>query len=232
MLYLLTPTGARPEAMAMLARALAAQTYTGPAQWIVVDDCDPATPAPMARDWIDVAVVRPAWRWQLGMNTQAACMAAGLALVPDDATLVVLEDDDAVLPDHIATVLVALERAELVGERVTRYYNVATRRHKAIPSDRHASLASTACRGAALAMLREVCAAGSRRIDMDLWQGFRGQKALLNTGNVVGIKGLPGRSGIGVGHRDTFGDPDPAGAVLAEWVGAERAAAYAGFRRV
>jgi hypothetical protein len=229
-LHLLTPTGARPEGMALLARALSVQTYTGPARWIVVDDCDPATVEPAARAGIEVEVVRPAWRWQPGMNTQAQCMAAALARVPEGATCIVLEDDDCYLPDHIATVLAALERAELAGERVARYYNVATRRWKAIPSDRHASLASTACRGAALALLREVCAAGSRRIDMDLWQGFRGPKALLNTGNVVGIKGLPGRDGIGVGHRATFGDPDPAGEVLAEWVGAELAARYDEFR--
>lgn len=231
MIYLLTPTGARPEGMSLLARALSAQKYAGPAQWIVVDDCDPATPVPPARDWIDVAVIRPEWRWRPGMNTQAACMAAGLACIPDGATCIILEDDDAVLPNHITTVLAALERAELVGERVARYYNVATGRYKTIPGQSHASLASTAVRGRALAMLREVCSAGSRRIDMDLWRGFTGSKKLLDAENVVGIKGLPGRAGIGVGHRDTFGIPDPAGRVLVDWIGAERAAAYAGFRR-
>lgn len=231
MLHLLTPTGGRPEGMALLASYLNVQTWQGAARWIVVDDCYPASPVPPVRAGIEVEVIRPAWRWQPGMNTQAACMAAGLALVPAGATLVVLEDDDAYLPAHLATVLAALERAELAGEMVARYYNVATGRYKEIPSERHASLASTACRGAALALLREVCAADSRRIDMDLWHRFNGPKRLLATGNVVGIKGLPGRGGIGVGHRADFGHPDQSGGVLVDWVGADQAQAYSGFRR-
>lgn len=231
MLYLLTPTGGRPEGIALLAGYLNAQTYQGDLRWVVVDDCDPMTEVPEVRVGIHLTVIRPHWRWQPNMNTQAACMAMGLSDIPDSATVVILEDDDAYLPEHLATVVDALAGAELVGERVARYYNVATRRFKTIPGQFHASLASTAVRGRSLAMLREVCAAGSRRIDMDLWRGFTGSKALLETANVVGIKGLPGRGGIGVGHRDTFGDPDPDGALLAEWLGAERAAAYVGFRR-
>jgi hypothetical protein len=230
MLVLLTPTGSRPGGLALLAGYLSAQTWKGAARWVVVDDCDPPTPVPRVRAGIEVEVVRPAWRWLPGMNTQAACMAAGLSCIELGDSCIVLEDDDAYLPGHVANVLQALESAELAGERVARYYNVATGRCREIPGQFHASLASTAVRGRALAMLREVCAADSRRIDMDLWRGFSGTKALLNTSNVVGIKGMPGRGGIGVGHRDTFGDPDPSGQVLAEWLGAG-AEAYRRYRR-
>lgn len=230
MICFLTPTGGRPDGLALLAGYLSAQTYRGPARWIVVDDCAPATPVPEVREGIEIEVIRPEWRWRPGMNTQAASMAAGLAAVPSDAALVVLEDDDAYLPGHVHTVLKELGTVELAGERVARYYNVATERAQAIPSDRHASLASTGCRGAALEMLRKLCAGGSRRIDIDLWAGFTGTKVLADTNNVIGIKGLPGRGGIGVGHRQSFGMPDD-GSLLAEWLGAERASAYAKFRR-
>lgn len=228
MLYLLTPTGGRPEGLALLAEYIRAQICSEPAKWIVVDDCDPASRIPA---WMNAEVIRPDWRWKEGMNTQAASMAAGLAAVPRDATVIVLEDDDAYLPGHIENLLDALEWAELAGERVARYYNVATRRYRAIPGSRHASLAATGCRGSALDRLREVCAAGSRRIDMDLWLGFTATRALLDSANVVGIKGLPGRCGMGVGHKSTFGDPDPSGAVLVDWLGPERAKAYDAFRR-
>lgn len=230
MLVLLTPTGGRPEALALLAGYINAQTYDGPARWIIVDDCEPKSPLPTVRAGIDIGEVRPAWRWLPGMNTQAASMSEGLAWVEPGDTVVVLEDDDAYLPDHLANVLAALERVEMAGEQVARYYNVATGRWKVLPGHYHASLASTAVRGRALAMLREVCAAGSRRIDMDLWQAFNGPKVLLGSENVVGIKGLPGRGGIGVGHRDAFGAPDRSGQVLAQWLG-PRAEAYRGFRR-
>lgn len=230
MLYLLTPTGGRPEGLELLAGYINAQTWKGAARWIVVDDCLPLSPVLEMREGIEVERVSPGWVWQPGMNTQAASMAAGLALVPEDATLLVLEDDDAYLPGHVATLLAALERAELVGEKLARYYNVATRRWKLIPSERHASLAATGCRGAGLRYLRAICGASSRRIDMDLWQQSC-RRSLLSTCNVIGVKGLPGRGGIGVGHRDTFGDPDPSGAVLVDWLGATRAAAYDRFRR-
>jgi hypothetical protein len=132
MLVLLTPTGGRPEGLALLAGYLNTQTWQGAARWLVVDDCDPATPAPLVRAGIEVEVMRPAWRWQPGMNTQATCMAAGLSCIEPGDTCIVLEDDDAYLPGHVAGVLAALERAELAGERVARYYNVATGRCREI----------------------------------------------------------------------------------------------------
>ncbi len=231
MLHVLTPTGGRPEGLALLGQYLGDQTWTEPLRWIVVDDCDPPSAGFAPGCGIEVEVVRPAWRWQPGQNTQAASMAAGLARVPRGATLLVMEDDDAYLPDHIETMVDALQFADLAGEGGARYYNVATRRWKEIPSNRHASLAATACRGAALQRLREVCAAGSRRIDLDLWHTYPGAQALVGSRNVVGIKGMPGRGGIGVGHRPDFGTPDPSGGVLVDWLGRERAKAYDAFRR-
>lgn len=226
MLTLLTPSGGRPWAFERLAEYINAQTYSGPIRWIVVDDCVPLTPVVEMREGIVVEKVAAGWQWQPGMNTQSACMALGLDSVSADATLLVLEDDDLYLPDHIAATLQALRTAELVGEGLSRYYNVATRRCREIPGQWHASLASVGCRGGALAMLKDICRAGSRRIDMDLWQRFAGSKMLTEARNVVGMKGLRGRAGIGVGHRSTFGDPDPSGRILIDWIGAERASTY------
>lgn len=225
MLTIITPTGGRPWAFERLAEYINAQTYTGDIRWIVVDDCRPMTPIVVMRTGIVVEKICPEWVWQPGMNTQAASMALALESVGDDPVFI-FEDDDAYLPDHINTMLLALQTAELVGERDARYYNVATRRSRIIGGCYHASLASTALRGSAVQALRDICAAGSRRIDMDLWRAFPGPKRLLNTANVVGIKGLPGRGGIGVGHRASFGDPDPAGEVLTQWLGEDRAKPY------
>lgn len=219
MIWIVTPTGNRQRGIDLLAGYLNAQTYSGPATWIIVDDCDAETVIPPMRKGIVPVVVRPPWRWQPGMNTQARSMAEALKHVPDDGICLVMEDDDLYKPDHIDNVLSALQSADLVGEQVARYYNVATRRHKVMGGIYHASLASTACKGAALDMLMEICLEGSRRIDMDLWRRFDAKKTLLDTGNVIGIKGLPGRGGIGVGHRDNFGTPDHGGAVLSEWLG-------------
>jgi hypothetical protein len=226
MLTIITPTGGRPQAFAMLAGYINAQTHTGDIRWIVVDDCRPLTPVPQMRPGIVVEKLVPEWVWQPGMNTQAACMALALESVTPGNTVLVFEDDDAYLPGHIESTLKALVNAELTGERVSRYYNVDTRKCREIPGQWHASLSSVGCRGSALALLKSICEAGSRRIDMDLWQQFQGPKTLTENRNVVGIKGLSGRAGIGIGHRSHFGDPDPDGKTLIEWLGAERAAKY------
>jgi hypothetical protein len=229
MLHLLTPTGGRPECLALLTRWINDQTYGGQAVWVIVDDVNPRTPIPDVRDGIQIRYIRPSWRWEEGMNTQAATMAAGLARVPDDATLLILEDDDVYLPCHIMDVLEGLIGSEMVGERVARYYNVSTRRFRLMGSLNHAALASVGLRGKALSHLRELCNAGSKTIDLDLWRHAPLSKSLRETENVIGIKGMPGRGGIGVGHRPTFGEQDD-GTVLTNWLGT-RAQAYLPFHQ-
>lgn len=207
----------RPEGLALLGEYLSAQNYRGHLTWIIVDDCDPQTWVPHVRKGITVQVVRPSWRWKPGTNTQAKSMAAGLAVVPDDATLFVCEDDDIYLPNYINTMLA--EPAELIGERDARYYNVASNHWRVLPGKVHSSLASTVCRARALELLRNICNSGAEKmLDFNLWKTFDGSKMLLSEHNVVGIKGLPGRPGIGVGHRKSFGSVDIDNR-LRQWIG-------------
>lgn len=225
--FVVTPTGGRPEALRLLARYIDEQSWRGPMTWLICDDVDPPSPVPVMRDGIAVEIMRPNWRWE-SASTQARSMAALLGRVPDRAAVIVAEDDDAYLPEHVETMLSALKVAELVGQRVSLYYNVATRRYREMPGTAHASLGATALRGEALHLLRRICAGAPRHIDVDLWRQFTGPKALLETRTSVGIKGLPGRAGIGVGHRRHFGEPDNSGRILREWVGETRARQYSG----
>jgi hypothetical protein len=225
MVYLLTPTGGRPEGLALLGEYLDAQTYDGPATWVIVDDCDPQTPLPVTRHVTQV--IRPPWRWKDGENTQARSILAGVEVIPDDAVLFVVEDDDCYLPEYIETMLKALESADLVGESTARYYNVRTGKYKIMNTPHHSSLASTAMRGTAA--LAAACKARPKFIDVTLWRSFKGRKAWVKAQNVVGIKGLPGRAGIGVGHRDRFGSPDMSN-VLEQWTG-DYACNYRGYAR-
>jgi hypothetical protein len=181
--------------------------------WIVCDDVDPQSPVTGA------AVIRPNWRWQPGMNTQAQSMALLLSMVPDGASVVICEDDDVYLPDHLQTMAEALKTHELVGQRVSLYYNIKTRKHRELPGTYHASLGATALRGSALKLLQDVCARQPKCLDMELWREFTGSKKLLETRTAIGVKGMTGRDGIGVGHREEFGDPDPSGQVLRSWIG-------------
>lgn len=228
-IYAITPTGCRPEGLALLGEYLNAQTYDGPLTWVVVDDCDPPTRIPRVRSGIEVLPVRPGWRWEPGQNTQAACMRAGLEWVPDDGIVFVLEDDDVYLPSYIERMLSLMPLNELAGEIEARYYNVQTGRCRTLRGKYHAALASTVCRGGGLMALRNlVSGALKKMIDVTLWREFKGRKTLTEDHNVVGIKGLPGRPGVGVGHRRNFGLPDN-GDTLRAWAG-EYAGNYEMFR--
>ena len=219
MLTLLTATGARPQAWAICERLMAAQDYAGPVTWIIVDDGPDPQPVTFKRDGWQLVVIRPAPLWQPGQNTQARNLLKGLEAVAPGARLVICEDDDHYRADWLTHVDAQLDRAELVGECQARYYNVALRKGRQLRNNGHASLCSTAMRGAALATFRQVCRPGRQFIDIDLWK--RHPSRHLFTGNrVVGIKGLPGRGGIGMGHRDNFvGTADPNLTLLRQWIG-------------
>ncbi|WP_420465620.1 glycosyltransferase [Panacagrimonas sp.] len=215
MITVVTPTGGRPEALARLATYVNAQTVRE-FKWIMCDDCDPASQVPQMRDGITVEVIRPQWRWE-GQNTHARSLIELLKTC--EGPVIHCEDDDVYLPDHIATMLQALRTADLVGQRVSHYWNAATRRYRAIPGTYHASLGASAMQGPATILLRMICGQQQTRLDIDLWRSFSGRKSLLDTTTAVGIKGLPGRAGIGVGHRENFGEPDPDGRMLKALIG-------------
>lgn len=226
MLTLLSATGARPSAWALCERWMAAQDYAGPVRWVIVDDGAIRQPVTFCREGWALEVLRPSPRWKPGQNTQARNLLAGLAVIDADARLVVIEDDDHYAPDWLSHVAAELERAELVGEVRARYYNMATRRGRELGNTGHASLCCTAMRGAAIDTFRQACLRSPKFIDLELWRRHR-SRHLFGGHRVTGIKGLPGRGGIGIGHKAAFtGTDDTAGSLLREWIG-EDARAYA-----
>lgn len=221
MLTLLTATGARPQAWAICERLMAAQDYAGPVRWVIVDDGPDPQPVTFQRDGWTLEVIRPLPFWRHGDNTQARNLLAGLAVIGADERVVIIEDDDWYAPDWLTHVSSELARAELVGETMARYYNVAKRIGRQLNNTAHASLCATAMRGRALALFRQVCRPGLQFIDLDLWKRAP-SRHLFSGHRVVGIKGMPGRGGIGMGHSDAFrGVNDRDGALLWEWIGAD-----------
>lgn len=219
MLQLLTATGARPEAFALSERWMARQTYDGAVRWIIVDDGPEPQPVTFARPGWEMIAIRPEQLWQPGENTQARNLLLGLDAVDARHPLVIWEDDDYYAADWLTQCVSWLRRAELVGEARSRYYNVATRIARPLPNASHASLCCTAMRGGALKTFRRVCQTRARFIDLELWR-THGSRRLFGGHRVVGIKGLPGRLGIGVGHKAAFsGQSDPDGAILRQWIG-------------
>lgn len=219
MIQLLTATGARPEAFALCQKWAARQDYAGKVLWVIVDDGpDPQKLERMPSNWLQV-VVRPSPHWQPGQNTQARNLLAGLNAIDPAHPMAIFEDDDWYAPDWLTHIAAQLERAELVGEIRARYYNAATRQGRQLNNATHSSLCSTAMRGSAIETFRQSCKRAPKFIDLDLWKRHRNKK-VFDGHRVVGIKGMPGRGGIGMGHQEAFkGQHDPDGALLRQWIG-------------
>ena len=226
MLTLLTATGCRPEAFALTERMMMRQTYAGPVRWLIVDDGEEAQPVTFQREGWDVEVIRPQPYWRAGQNTQARNLLVGLNHVDSSDRLLIIEDDDAYAADWLETCNEHLDRANLVGECRARYYNVPRRIARQLGNTSHASLCSTAMKGRAIEAFRRSCQVNPKFIDLHLWRSFR-DVVLFEGGRVVGLKGMPGRGGIGMGHRNDFhGQPDKTGQILTQWLGAEMAGWY------
>jgi hypothetical protein len=196
------------------------QTYTGPVHWIIVDDGEEAQPITFEREKWTLTLVRPQPRWKPGQNTQARNLLEGMRLVKSSARLVVVEDDDCYGPNYLLDVNRWLDTHDLVGESHARYYNIATRRYRQLSNTNHASLCSTAMKGSAISYFVDELRLGVQFIDINLWRNFRGPKALHRAQMVVGIKGQPGRGGIGMGHKPDFaGQVDSDGSILRQWLG-------------
>lgn len=220
MLTLLTTTGERQRAWDLCQIWMARQTYTGPVRWVIVDDGKQQQETTFSRKHWELVFVRPEPFWS-GLNTQARNLQAGLAHITGIEWVVIIEDDDYYAPQYLETILQKFRNADLIGERRARYYNVRTSMWRRMENMTHASLCSTAIRGAALVLFRDVATTEHKFIDIALWERVK-RKHLFDTQLVVGIKGLPGRAGIGSGHDAHFyGEFDRDGSKLREWVGAD-----------
>jgi len=206
----ITCTGGRPEAFALCERWMGRQTVQG-FQWVVIDDCDPATKCTMGQD-----VVRPEPRWRPGEVTLGRNILAGLETIRHSA-VVFIEDDDWYGATYLETMAAELASSALVGQAPTRYYNIAARLYRDMGNSTP-SLCQTALRDEKIEVLKEICRHGARSIDRALYTDT--QARIIRGTEVVGMKGMPGRPGIGVGHRPkSHWLPDEDGSVLRQWIG-------------
>jgi len=225
LLTLITPTGDRPESFRRCERMIGRQRYTGPVQWIVIDDGREPTKTTAGQLYLRE---RPRRGHTLCRNLRAA-----LPHIRGEKILVV-EDDDWYSADYLSTMAGRLERADLVGETGAKYYYVRSGmwRHNH-QSETHASLCRTGFTRAVLPTLARVIQGRTHpSVDLRLWRRWTGSRFTWTDPDgvcalCVGIKQLPGRPSRG--HRPTrAARDDPGGVILERWTGAE-AAEYAGF---
>lgn len=222
----------RPEAMALCEKYVARQTVQ-PFQWLVLDGGDKPTKCTLGQEY-------HYWPELTGRSALSLKLRRAMKenLVKGDA-IIFTENDDWEAADWYAHCAAYLEKFALFGEGRAVYYNVAHRFWFEHTNLRHASLCATAIRRDLFDWLtRQVTISECPFLDVRLWNKcplpskvfdpYRDGDCKRRT---VGIKGMPGTSGYGGGHkgRDVSAATDLTLAKLRSLIGPEDAAAYEPF---
>lgn len=224
---LITPTGGRPGPLKLCEKFV--HRFTLPAntciEWIIVtDSADKNEWLPEEKSIPNVItkIVRGPDIWREGFNTQRGNMNAGVEAVTGDY-IFVIEDDDYYHPEYLADMMHLLKRWDIVGEGQSIYYNLKERSWKCQNNLRHASLCQTGLIKTHLGLLSMAVNSGELYFDLKfhaLVEEHSIPRVITNyMGRCVGMKGLPGKGGIGVGHRARDFTPDPNFTKLKELVG-------------
>ena len=201
----ITPTGDRPLAFRLCQQWMANQTRK-PDQWVIVDDGK--VPMVPDLDWYNATMpgvalgIRREPRPDDPQHTLVANLKAAFPLITGNKILI-MEDDEYYAPEYIAEMARRLDSHEVVGIMKAKYYHLPTGGCFQIGNRSHASLAETGFRRSFLPELEKLWD-GDTSLDMRIWKKADGRGRLFDDRDkplYVGIKGLPGRAGIGAGHN-------------------------------
>ena len=220
MITAITPTGDRPLAFTLCRQWMKHQTRR-PDQWIVVDDGKVRLMPTSEMQYIRREPRPDDPKYTLNLNMKSA-----LPLIAGDKILII-EDDEYYAPEYIEEMSRQLDAHEVVGIMRAKYYHVFSGGYMQVGNTAHASLAETGFRNSFLRELKELLVTTSypyTYLDTQIWShaGHRGYLFVdLDRPLYLGIKGLPGRGGIGGGHDpglygNTKDMPDKA--ILKQWV--------------
>lgn len=233
---LITPTGDRPQCLARCAFYVHRfEKPDLPVQWIIVDDGEtPSRIMPEVVPDLELCYIRrergnaPKSEHTLHYNLLEALRHIKYSCV------LFVEDDDWYGPEYLSNMLWFLRNSDIVGEIPARYYSVPTSVYLLKGNFEHASLCQTGIRASLLPLLERLCRQPIKYIDMALWRGIGDgvSKRVSLTRHCLGIKGMPGRTGISGAHSPiptAHWHDDRYGNVLAEWIGLADARFYAQF---
>ena len=177
-----------------------------PSEWIIVDDGEEKTPTDdIEIPGCNIILVHPEKCWQLGDNTQKRNLLVGLEVCKGEV-ICIMEDDDYYAPNYLQRLYGELTNPryefEAVGEMNSRYYNLKYRKWRTLNNGSFSPLCQTIFRRSLIAPLKQVLAEGETRIDVRFWKKLVCPRYLYpETSVTVGIKGMPGRPGLGIGHN-------------------------------
>jgi hypothetical protein len=214
----ITLTGDRPIPFDLCKRWMKRQDRT-PDQWIIVDDGKipiDIKDLPVCSCYIRREPKKIDPRYTMIINMKEA-----IKHVDGDSILIV-EDDDYYSQGYVSFFEKGLSKYEVVGIGRSKYYHIPSRGYFIHKSMGHASLASMGFRRSFLPEFKRVLE-GDSFLDLRVWRRLSGSHLITKEESVkslvsrdgrgivfddgnenclyIGMKGLPGRKGIGAGHR-------------------------------
>ena len=233
MIALITPTGGRPAQISLCQQFMKRQSYSGKVVWIIIDDCVPRTtddiPEDFRENWIIIKKY-PEPAWQIGHNTQARNISVAINTLLSNYTeeeieaIAIIEDDDYYRAIYLERMISRLNGYDIAGETNTIYYNVFYRTAVTNPNTIHASLFQTVFNPKVIEHVKS--SYGHRFMDCQIWEKAE-NKNLFQEGNLaIGMKGMPGRYGIGAGHSKWSNNIDINLNYLKSLIGEEDAKLY------
>lgn len=233
----ITCTGDRPLAFSLCKRWMQNQTVKN-FQWIVVDD-GKIPIEDFKFDGLNYAY-RSRGPYEPD-HTMILNLHEAFKLV-DGRKILFIEDDEYYAPNYIEEMAKRLDRYKLVGIGRSKYYHLPTFRWGIHSNMGHASLAQTAFHVDIFDEIKNSLL-GDCYFDIRVWKIVNGDKASLKSAKIdilecisedgrglifedrvkslySGMKGLPGRVGIGAGHnsKQSFYNADTNKVILKRWV--------------
>jgi glycosyltransferase involved in cell wall biosynthesis len=220
MLTLITPTSDRPEAFRMCEWLIKRQTVPW-YRWIIADGGSQKLTPTMGQEHLIVS------HHENPVQNFRANLRAALDRVQDNELIAFIEDDDWYAPEYLQWIGNKLQSHDLVGAARAKYYHLTNALWKEMGNTHHASFCQTGVTRSAVKWLRNYLRsdAGNAFVDMHLWKD-----TTLNIPSrwlepestlTIGMKGLPGKTGLGNGHRINSGRDDSSRRMLKQLVDLE-----------
>jgi hypothetical protein len=227
---LITPTGDRPVAFDLCRRWMRNQTIQAD-QWIIIDDGK--VPMDAGSFGPEITYIRREPKPTDYKHTLTINIREAIPLISGDKILII-EDDEYYAPAYVEEMARRLDDYEVVGIGCSKYYHIQTGGYDIHKNMFHASLAQTGFRKSFLSIFTECVLAGMETAWLDdrLWTRVQKSKGTKNEirslifvdddeSLYAGIKGIPGRHGIGIGHKTEsyrLHPEDPGREQLKKWV--------------
>jgi hypothetical protein len=237
---IITCTGDRPLAFSLCKKWIEQQTAKI-GQWIIIDDGKIAIDVP---NLPYVNYIRRMPAASDPKHTMILNLKEGIKYILGKK-IFFLEDDEYYAPTYLEKMSALLDKYEIVGIGRSKYYHLFANTYHIHSNMGHASLAQTCFRSSFLPEINDVLS-GDSYLDIRIWNIInKGLTNFTETGLseyiskdkrgyifddkndylYIGMKGMPGRNGIGAGHKGN-GIKDINNAMLNKWIRKEDIGSY------